>query len=204
MGRKSDAREKLICSAFQLWFRRSYAGVGVTEICEDAGVQKGSFYHFFPSKTDLAVAVVDDVWRRFQEDIEPLYGGGDGTPPLDRLERLIEQNYRFALANKTDTGHVWGCPIGNLAVELSTQEEPLRARLSEFFDDWAAVFARLLDEAVADGAVPPHDTTGAGKALLAYVQGLSVLSKTGNDPELYRTIGPTIEAIARAPVTVPA
>jgi len=204
MGRTSDAREKLIDSAFRLWFRRSYAGVGVTEICEDAGVQKGSFYHFFPSKTDLAVAVVDDVWRRFREDVEPLFHDDGGTPPLQRLERLVEHNYRFAVDNKADTGHVWGCPIGNLAVELSTQEEPLRARLSEFFADWAAVFARLLDEAVADGDLPPHDTGAAGKALLAYVQGLSVLTKTGNDPELYRTIGPTIEAIARAPVTAPA
>ncbi len=204
MGRTSDARERLVDSAFRLWFRRSYASVGVSEICDDAGVQKGSFYHFFPSKTDLAVAVVDDVWRRFRDEVAETYLGDDSTPPLDRLERMLEHNYRFASANKDETGHVWGCPVGNLAVELSTQDEPLRDRLSEFFADWAGAFTRLLDEAVAAGDLPRHDTHAAGLALLAYVQGLAVLTKAGNDPELYRTIGPTIRAIASAPAVVPA
>jgi TetR/AcrR family transcriptional regulator, transcriptional repressor for nem operon len=54
MGRTSEARERLIGTAGDLWHRRSYTDVGVSEICETAGVQKGSFYHFFPSKQDLA------------------------------------------------------------------------------------------------------------------------------------------------------
>jgi TetR/AcrR family transcriptional regulator, transcriptional repressor for nem operon len=202
MGRTSDARERLVDTAFRLWFQRSYASVGVTEICAEAGVQKGSFYHFFPSKADLAVAVVDEVWRRFQDDVVATYFADDRTPPLERLERLVERDYRFATANKQETGHVWGCPVGNLAVELSTQDEPLRDRLSDFFADWAGAFTRLLDEAVEAGDLPPHDTRSAGLSLLAYVQGLAVLAKAGNDPELYHTIGPTIHAIANAPGVV--
>jgi TetR/AcrR family transcriptional repressor of nem operon len=180
MGRTSDARERLIDAAFRLWFTRSFADVGVNEICEEAGVRKGSFYHFFPSKTDLALAVIDDIWGRYR----------------------IERNYQFAVANKADTGHVWGCPIGNLAVELSTQDESVRARLNEFFGQWAGEFAGLLDEAVAVGDLPPHDTRAAGLSLLAYVQGMTVLAKTGNDPDLIRTIGPTIVAVASTPAEV--
>ena len=63
MGRHSDARERLIEAAGELWHTRSYADVGVSEICDHAGVQKGSFYHFFSSKRDLALAVIDERWR---------------------------------------------------------------------------------------------------------------------------------------------
>ena len=202
MGRSSTARERIIESAFALWFRRSYADVGVSEICADAGVQKGSFYHFFPSKTDLAVAVVDEVEERFEANIVCGFLENPDLPPLERLEALIEYHYAFAVANKSETGHVWGCPIGNLAIEMSTQDEVLRERLNRFFAEWAEAFGRLLDEAVLRGDLPPHDTHAAGLSLLAYVQGVTVLVKTGNDPDLIRTIGPTIVAIANAPTAI--
>ncbi len=202
MGRSSNARERIVESAFALWFRRSYADVGVSEICAEAGVQKGSFYHFFPSKTDLGVAVIDEVEGRFRTEIVGSFLNDGAVAPLERLERLIEHHYAFAVANKAETGHVWGCPIGNLAIEMSTQDEVLRERLNVFFAAWAEAFTRLLDEAVACGDLPPHDTHSAGLSLLAYVQGVTVLVKTGNDPELIRTIGPTIVAIASAPAAV--
>lgn len=204
MGRTSTARERIIESAFTLWFRRSYADVGVSEICADAGVQKGSFYHYFPSKTDLAVAVVGEVEQRYARDIVAGLLEDPDVPPLERLEKLVEHHYAFAVANKDDTGHVWGCPIGNLAIEMSTQDEVLRERLSSFFARWAEGFAHLLDEAVLRGDLPPHDTEAAGLSLLAYVQGVTLLVKTGNDPDLIRTIGPAIVAIANAPAAVPA
>ena len=52
-------RDRLIRTAARLFLARSYASVGVNEICAEATVQKGSFYHYFPSKSDLAVAVID-------------------------------------------------------------------------------------------------------------------------------------------------
>jgi len=204
MGRTSDARSRLIESAFGLWFARSYSDVGVNEICAHAGVRKGSFYHFFPSKSDLALAVIGEVERRFQTEIVGVYLEGPDVPPLERLEKLIEHNYVVAVAGKDESGHVYGCPIGNLATEMATQDEVLRGRLDTFFDHWAAAFTALLDEAVARGDVPPHDTRTAGLSLLAYVQGVSVLVKTRNDPSLIRTIGPTIVAIASAPAAVAA
>ena len=69
MGRKSNAKERLINSAIELIGTRSYNSVGVQEICEHAGVKKGSFYHFFPSKSDLTVAALDAMWKYFQEHV---------------------------------------------------------------------------------------------------------------------------------------
>ena len=64
MGRTSDAgREKLLQVAFDLIWKQSYGSVSVDDICERAEVKKGSFYYFFPSKSDLAVAAYEAHWQ---------------------------------------------------------------------------------------------------------------------------------------------
>src|SRR5512145_654480 len=124
MGRSSDARERLIESAAVLWHTRSYADVGVSEICEHAGVQKGSFYHFFASKRDLALAVIDDNWERNGVGMmAPILTGP--LPPLQRFAQLFERGMEEQLLLKEATGATVGCSFGNLAVELSTVDEIL-------------------------------------------------------------------------------
>lgn len=59
MGRTSDAKDRLIAAAMELMYARGYTAVGVQEICDRAGVNKGSFYHFFPSKQALVLAVIE-------------------------------------------------------------------------------------------------------------------------------------------------
>ena len=61
MGRTSDAKEKLLRVAFDLIWEQSYGAVSVDDICERANVKKGSFYYFFPSKSDLAVAASKNI-----------------------------------------------------------------------------------------------------------------------------------------------
>jgi TetR/AcrR family transcriptional repressor of nem operon len=203
MGRTSNAREQIIESALALWHERSYADVGVSEICEHANVRKGSFYHFFPAKSDLAVAVLDEQWRLFQEKIGgPLLRDPD-TPSLERLDRLMDSIFRFATDWHGETGQIWGCPAGNLAVELATRDETVRIRVERLFEDWTDVFRQLLDDAVADGSIPPLDTRGAARAVLAYVQGAIVLAKTANDSELLAELGPAARRLIGAPENAP-
>src|SRR5512138_1338390 len=73
MGRTSDAKEKLLDVAFELIWDNSYGGVSVDQICERAGVNKGSFYHFFGSKADLAVAAYQEHWRQKQPEMYRLF-----------------------------------------------------------------------------------------------------------------------------------
>lgn len=182
MGRSSDARERLIEAAGDLWHVRSYADVGVSEICDHAGVQKGSFYHFFGSKRDLALAVIDDRWQRQGiGEVAPILTGPE--PPLQRLAILFEHGMREQIALKEETGATVGCGFGNLAVEMGTVDEVLRERLARLFDDWAGLLQRALDDAVAAGELPPSvDTWQAARGLLAFIEGLGVLIKANDDP----------------------
>jgi TetR/AcrR family transcriptional regulator, transcriptional repressor for nem operon len=181
MGRSSDARERLIDAAGELWHTRSYADVGVSEICDHAGVQKGSFYHFFPSKRDLALAVIEERWRlQGIGQMVPILTGP--LPPLERLALFLERGLEEQLELKASTGATVGCSFGNLVVELATVDEVLRDRLALLFDDWAAFIQTALDDAVAAGDLPEIDTDQAARALLAFIQGLGVLIKAKDDP----------------------
>ena len=181
MGRHSDARERLIEAAGELWHTRSYADVGVSEICDDARVQKVSFYHFFSSKRELALAVIDDRWQRQGvSQMAPILTGP--LPPLERLELFLERGLQEQLHLKESTGVTVGCSFGNMVVELGTVDEVLRDRLSQLFDDWAALLQRALDDAVAAGDLPEIDTGQAARGMLAFIEGLGVLIKAKDDP----------------------
>jgi len=187
MGRTSDAREKLIASAVELIHSRSYSEVGVNELCQHAGVKKGSFYHFFPSKQDLTLAALDQFMEMFRREFSGPSFAGD-LSASERIQQVFEVMYQHQRTTLDATGHVWGCPVGNLALELSTQDEPIRQKVQQVFEMMMEMVEQLLREAVSDGDLPEMDITITAQALLAYIEGVLLISKTWNDPEIIRQL----------------
>src|SRR5438309_1386499 len=197
MGRESDSRDRLVRSAGDLWHAGSYADVGGREICEHAEVQKGSFYHFFSSKRDLALAVIDEGWQRVGiGEIARILTGP--LPPLERLLALMERGIEVQMQIKEACGATVGCSFGNLVVELGTVDEVLRERLAALFDDWAALIQSALDDAVAAGDLPEIDTGQAARAILAYIEGLGVIVKARDDPQAVADLAPLVLRLAGA------
>jgi TetR/AcrR family transcriptional repressor of nem operon len=188
METSNDTRQRIISAAQELIYARSYNEVGVQEICDRAEVKKGSFYHFFPSKRDLALAVLDQSQAFMYETIINKAFAAD-IPPLARIERFFTTIYDFHKQAKQETGFVFGCPFGNLGCEMSTQDEDIRSRIDEIFQASEKPFAAALTEAVANGDLPAIDTAATAKAIFAYVEGIMVYAKTSNDPELIRELG---------------
>ena len=187
MGRTSNARQRLIQSAMGLFHSRSYADVGVNELCQHAGVKKGSFYHFFPSKQDLTLAALDAMSDLFDRLIgEPAFA--QDVPPLERVQRFFELIYQYQLSSAQNTGTMLGCPFGNLAVELSTQDEPIRLKVMQIFEIITGRLEHALEDAVASGVLPETDTAAAAQAILAYLEGVELLAKTRNDPDFIRAM----------------
>ena len=199
MTQVHDTRQRLLDTAQKLFHARSYEDVGVQEICQEAGVKKGSFYHFFPSKRDLTLAILDESWKRYRETVLAQVFARD-LPPLKRIERLLDSQYRHHKAVKDETGQVLGCPYGNLAGEMSTQDEVIRGRLKRIFRDLEAPIEEVLDEAMAAGDLAELDSRATAGAMVAYLEGLTLIAKTWNDPEVIRTLGPAMLKLA-VPVT---
>lgn len=194
MGRTSDARERLLHTATRLIHARSYADVSVDDLCADAGVNKGSFYYFFPAKRDLAIAAIEAQWLQVRAAVlDPAFAAD--LPPLRRFPRLFDLVAALHASRAEQTGCVLGCPFGNLALELSTRDEAIRERLHHVFAGYRAYFETALHEAVAAGAVPPLDVVQTAQAVLALLEGALLLAKTANDAAIISRMGGHVIAL---------
>jgi TetR/AcrR family transcriptional repressor of nem operon len=194
MNTPIDTRQRLLNSARDLLHSRSYGNVGVKEICVMAGVQKGSFYHFFPSKQELTLAVLDEFYLIMKEKIFAQAFRPERSP-MQRLAAVLENIYALQKTIKEQSGKTLGCPYGNIASELSTQDEPIRQRIDSLFQQMEATLQATLDEAVSKGEIAPCNTAATATAMFSYMEGLMLLAKTRNDPEVIRELGSAMLSI---------
>src|SRR6185436_12318602 len=117
MKRTSDAKDKLLRVAFELIWGNSYGGVSVDQICERARVNKGSFYHFFPSKADLTVAAYEAFWQEKRPDYDRIFS--PQVPPLQRIEAWCQGIYSGQKEKFEKCGRVLGCPYACVGAEMS-------------------------------------------------------------------------------------
>ena len=205
MGRTSDAKSRLIAAAMELIYARGYTAVGVQEICEQAGVNKGSFYHFFPSKQALVLAVIEAHTQQLQRGWREVMSAPCSLNT--RMHHLFEAAYESQRICANDGGQMLGCPLGNLALELSTHDPCIRLKLSEAFATWTHMIEHALREATTHGDLPPLDVAATAQTIVAYFQGVVLLAKTRNDPTLVKALAQgavhLVEAAAQAHISPP-
>lgn len=182
IGERGDTRARLVETTQRLLWADGYAGASVERICKAAGVNKGSFYHFFPSKEDLVLAALDGIWA---EASAGLYSKAfdSALHPLERFNRLIELTHAHHVAMLE--GGEWraelGCPFGNAGAESGTDDVRIRAKVRELYEKEATYFEGALADAVAAGAIPPQDVAEAARRLVALQSGLFIHAKVYGD-----------------------
>jgi TetR/AcrR family transcriptional regulator, transcriptional repressor for nem operon len=133
-----EVRKRLLAAGLDLIHLRGFAASGVKDITDAAGVPKGSFYAYFPSKEAFASAILDAYWVDIETRLEPILGG-DGSMQ-ERITRFFH-----ALANEHEAGNfLLGCLIGNLSLELSSSSEPIRTQLIDILERWGNALAECL------------------------------------------------------------
>lgn len=199
MGRTSDARERILTAAETLMLSRGYSALGVAEICKAAGVPKGSFYYFFASKEELALAVIDEHWTGRRAEWTRALDGD--VPPLQGLRRLFDSTGAELRAGQLSCGTVTGCLLGNLTLEMSTGTAAVRERLREVFDEQVALVEGTVEEARGRGEVTVTDTHGAARALVAQLEGQVLFAKLYDDVERFDVLWANSLALLGARVT---
>ncbi len=190
MARPSDTKEKLLQVAFDLIWKQSYGSVSVDHICARARVNKGSFYHFFPSKSELAVEAYEEHWREKQPELDRIFS--PQIPPLERLE-LWCQNICDRQKQKAEKyGHVCGCPYASLGAELATQDEKIRMKTQELIDRNIRYIESALTDAKLHGLVAVGNARVAAKRVHSVVLGLLLHAKIHNDLEVLDDLKPTV------------
>ncbi len=198
MGRTSDAREKLLAAALDLIWTSSYGGVSVDDICVRAGVNKGSFYHFFPSKSDLAVAAYEAHWQEKRPAMDAVFSSQN--PPLDRLIAWCRCIQEGQSEKHEQYGFVVGCPYANVGSELATQDPKIRAKTQEMLDRGFRYIEAAIADAQRQGLIDVADATAAAKQVSSCVLGLLIQAKIENDPGLLSELEPTMMRLLGAKI----
>ncbi|HVU07518.1 MAG TPA: TetR/AcrR family transcriptional regulator [Verrucomicrobiae bacterium] len=190
MGRPSDAKEKLLQVAFDLIWNQSYGAVSVDQICEQARVNKGSFYHFFPSKSDLAIEAYEEHWREKQPELDRIFS--PQIPPLEQLERWCRHVCDRQRQKAKKYGHVCGCPYASLGTELATQDERIRLKSQELVDRNIRYIESALLEAKRQGLIAIADPQAGARRVYSTVLGMLLQAKIRNDLGVLDELEPTV------------
>jgi TetR/AcrR family transcriptional repressor of nem operon len=187
MGRTSTARERLLEAARNLIWKQSYGAVTIDAICEEAGVRKGSFYYFFESKSDLALAAFDELWKSIKPRLEEIFSSE--TPPLERLENYFRFTYQRQAELKKKHGQVVGCPFASLASELVQQEEDLAAKARSVITATRKYIEAALRDAQSEGLIEVRSIPSTAQKLTAFVDGSLLQARVQNSLDPIRDLG---------------
>ena len=195
--RSCDSKLRLLQTAHQLIWRQSYGSVGVDQICEQSRVKKGSFYHFFRSKSELTVAAYEFHWDQVRLVLDRIFS--TQIPPMERLEAYFAHIRRNQTEHLEKNGRVLGCPFASLGSELSTQDEAIRLMAQQISARKRDYLESTLSDAMEAGDLPMQDPKLLAQELHFFIVGLIQEAKISNDLAVldrmesgaYRIIGAT-------------
>ncbi len=202
MGRTSDAEDRLKDAALALIWEESYGAVTIDDICSKAGVKKGSFYYFFDSKAELAVAAMEKVWETdWKPNLDRIFS--PSVEPLTRLTTYLDSVYRKQADAKARTGKVLGCPMCSVGSEVSTSEVDVASKIREVMSRKRRYYESTIRDAVSEGVIEPCDPAQATCALVGLIEGLVSQSRIMNDPEPLRDLSTMALRLLRAKTAAP-
>jgi TetR/AcrR family transcriptional repressor of nem operon len=144
-----QTRRRILEAAFIEMYRNGFQGMRLDEVTAASELTKGALYHHFPNKQALGYAVVEEIIRPMMEAIwvEPLQQASD---PLQGLVNVIEH---MPEAKPSEMMIQYGCPLNNLAQEMSPLDEGFRQRLDQVFNIWHQVISDALQTARSKGII---------------------------------------------------
>lgn len=172
MASNVSTRDRLVDSARYLFWDRGYAGTSMAELLNHAGVNSGSFYHFFDSKE----ALLREVLRGYIVMLRPMVVAPAFETTDDPIARIfaILAGYRVRILQ---TGNRYGCPLGRLALEIDPENRPAHDLIAENFAGWIGVIRECLDE--AHNRLPEDcDLDSLATFVLAVMEGGVMLSRS--------------------------
>jgi len=180
-----NTKQRIINAAFQEIHKHGYQGMRIDQVLKNTDLKKGAMYHHFPSKQALGYAVLEE---RIQERIKTLW-----IEPLQNYPDPLEGIYK--LYAKLDT--VWsddffnlGCPLNNLAQEMSPIDEGFRTRIETFFRGWKSAISEVLEkgqqQGIVDKTISPDD---CAQFILCALEGSLGMVKNHQSKDVYYSCG---------------
>jgi len=174
----SATRDQILAAAARLIHLQGYHCTSLDDVLRESGVGKGNFYYYFRSKEELGYAIIEQVMQGFiARTLEPTFADG-AADPIAQVHAFLDR----VLENQRQRNCVGGCPIGNLASELSDVHEGFRLRLAGIFDQWRFTLTEALGRGQKIGRLRQDAEPGAlAEFLVAALEGGILLTKVSKD-----------------------
>lgn len=171
------SRTRLLDAGADLFGKKGFNGCGLSEILAQAGVPKGSFYHYFASKEEFGVVLIERTRDEFLAELGPLLGDRKKAP-LARLRSMFE----YIREQCSESGPTSECLISKLALETGSLSEPVHAAVKCSYQQWSALLAQVLREAQAAGEVDAkHDADRLANVLVMLWEGAAIRMQIDRD-----------------------
>jgi len=180
---KEKTRETLLEAGRRIFLEKGYNHAGIESILQETGGPKGSFYHYFSSKEEFGLRVLDRFAACYNAEIDRSLGDTTRSP-LERLRMHFEARCERLESQQCRNG----CLVGKLSQEMADQSETFRSRLEEIFEGWVARYADCLEQAQRAGEISPHlDVRELAEFWLNSWQGALLRAKTERNTKPMRT-----------------
>ncbi len=181
-----DTRGRILKAAFEEFYRNGFQGGSLNHIVDAAGTTKGALFHYFAGKNDLGYAVVEEVIRPYMKArwLDTLASSID---PIADLKRAMQS---FAQEEVAKRGIVNGCPLNNLAQEMSPLDEEFRKRIERVYTDWRdgleAAFTRGMKSGKVRKDISPRNVAAL---VVAVLEGMIGTAKNAQSAEPLKEAG---------------
>lgn len=162
-------KHELVAIAADLFRMKGYAGTSIDDVARACGLTKGSLYHHFSGKEELALAALEQVHQHYRERIFSIIADEPAPSPqtLAAFNAAVEEFFQR---------HPHGCLLANLSLEGGSAAGPFQARIRLFFDEWLACYVKVFAQAA--GAA---ESSAMAEDALAIVHGCILMNRIRAD-----------------------
>jgi TetR/AcrR family transcriptional regulator, transcriptional repressor for nem operon len=187
VSRGKETKARLLQNALQLMWLRGYGSMTIDEICERAVVSKGSFYHFFPDKAEVAAAALESYWDSIKPDFDRIFSSPNHSP-VEKIEAYFDHAYYRQVRRKQTMGQVMGCPFAALGGEVSKHHSAFARKVRDLMKRYCAYFEGALREGQKLGHIQVEDPAAKARELFAYLEGSLTQARIHNDTKLIKNL----------------
>ncbi len=178
-----ETKKRLLETALNLIWENNYESVGIAQICEQAGVTKGAFYHYFQSKADLVTAAFTEYWQQIRLEMDRVFSSQN--TPLERVDLYCQMLISKQQMRELQTGHVLGCPF--ISSGQNTQEQQLKQLAVSTVENVLKYFISLINDAQHENLISKEvNAEYLARYMYEFIQGVLILARVKNDLEIIK------------------
>jgi TetR/AcrR family transcriptional repressor of nem operon len=176
-------RRKILEAAFGEFYANGFQGGSLNHIVETAGTTKGALFHHFDSKQELGYAVLDELIGPLllMRWLDPL---ADSSDPLPAIQAAFR---RFVEEDILSGNWLLGCPLNNLAQEMSPLDDGFHVRINRLYELWRQRYANALERGMQAGTVKPgRERENVAALIVAAQMGIWGTGKSSRNMDVMR------------------